>query len=60
MKELKAISAIILAGGYSTRMGTNKAELVLQGKSFLARQVAKMRTIGIRDIVISGYETTIQ
>ena len=60
MKELKAISAIILAGGYSARMGTNKAELLLQGKSFLARQVEKMRTIGIRDIVISGYETTIQ
>ena len=51
----KHCSAIVLAGGYSSRMGRNKAELDFHGVSFLQHQVNKLRTIGIADIVIAGY-----
>lgn len=48
------VSGIILAGGASKRMGQNKAELLLLGKSLLLRQVEKMRALGIEDILLSG------
>ena len=47
-------SAILLAGGFSTRMGRDKAELELSGRSFLALQAEKLRALGIRDILIAG------
>ena len=49
-------SALILAGGKSSRMGKNKAELELFGMSFVEIQVKKMISIGIEDIMVSGYE----
>lgn len=49
-------SAVILAGGKSTRMGKNKAELELDGMSFAEYQVAKLRDLGFRDVILSGYE----
>ena len=52
----RQVSAVVLAGGYSSRMGRNKAELTFQGHSFLEHQVNKLRSIGIEDIMISGYE----
>ena len=48
------ISGIILAGGASKRMGQNKAQLSLLGKSLLLRQVEKMQALGIGDILLSG------
>lgn len=45
---------MILAGGKSSRMGRNKAELLLDGKTFLQWQVDKLRDMGIGDILISG------
>lgn len=48
-------SMIILAGGRSSRMGTDKADLLLQGKTFLETQIAKGRELGITDILVSGY-----
>ncbi len=53
---MRKLSAIILAGGYSSRMHHNKAELILQGKTLLQLQIEKMQRLGITDIVISGYE----
>lgn len=50
----KRISAVILAGGYSSRMGKNKAELMLNGKSFLQHQVERFCHMGIEDIIIAG------
>lgn len=41
-------------GGASRRMGANKAELLLEGKSLLAWQVEKLQALGIRDILPSG------
>lgn len=51
----KRISAMILAGGYSSRMGQNKAELPFHGVSLLQHQVNKLRSLGIEDILIAGY-----
>ena len=51
----RQISAIILAGGLSSRMGTNKAELLLDRKRFLEIQIEKCRQLGIQDILLSGY-----
>ena len=48
-------SMIILAGGKSSRMGTDKADLLLQGKTFLETQIAKGRELGSTDILVSGY-----
>mgnify|MGYP002863181830 CR=1 FL=1 len=49
------ISAAVLAGGCSRRMGRDKAALTLGGQSLIALQVQKFRTLGIRDIMLSGY-----
>lgn len=49
-----AMSGIILAGGASRRMGRNKAELRLMGKTLLQRQVDKLCELGIQDIMLSG------
>ena len=57
---MEQCSAIILAGGYSSRMGRNKAELDFHGVSFLQHQVNKLRTIGIEDLVIAGYSSTME
>lgn len=46
---------MILAGGLSSRMGRSKAELKWQGTTMLEHQVRKLRSLGIEDIVVSGY-----
>lgn len=48
------ISGIVLAGGASRRMGQNKAELVLNGKTLIRHQADKLRALGITDIMLSG------
>ena len=48
------LSGIVLAGGLSRRMGQNKAELRLNGKTLLQLQVDKMSALGIRDVMLSG------
>jgi molybdopterin-guanine dinucleotide biosynthesis protein A len=47
-------SAVILAGGNSSRMGRDKAFLELSGQSLLARQIALVRQAGATEIFISG------
>ena len=49
------ISAIILSGGRSSRMGTDKCDLMYDGESLLNLQIDKLKNIGIKDIVASGY-----
>ena len=49
------VSAIILAGGISSRMGVNKAELTWKGSTLLEHQVNKVRRLGIDDIIVAGY-----
>ena len=50
-----AFSAVILAGGKSSRMGTCKAELTWGGKTLVEHQVNKISALGISDIMVSGY-----
>lgn len=53
-KSPRPFSGIVLAGGMSRRMGTPKADLLLLGTAFLHRQVAKLQSLGIEDIMLSG------
>jgi molybdopterin-guanine dinucleotide biosynthesis protein A len=48
------LSAIILAGGESKRMGQDKAAMQFNGDSLLARAIKKVRQLGIKEIFISG------
>lgn len=52
--ELSNVSGLILAGGASRRMGQPKAALPLGGRTLLAHQTEKLRSLGIRDILLSG------
>ncbi len=47
------LSAIVLAGGTSRRMGTDKADLLLDGESLLARTVRELRRIS-DDVIVAG------
>ena len=51
----KEISMIILAGGASSRMGRDKSDLTIDGKTFLEMQIEKGEKLGISDILLSGY-----
>ena len=53
LKQHHEFSGIILAGGKSSRMGTDKASLCLNGKSFLDIQIEKLRRAGAGEILIS-------
>ena len=47
-------SAVILAGGKSSRMGRDKAWLEIDGQSLLARQIQLVREAGAQEVFISG------
>ena len=52
--NIEETSAIILAGGRSSRMGTDKAKLRIGDKTLLELMVEKVRRLGISDVVVSG------
>ena len=52
----KEYSLLLLAGGKSARMGTSKAELLYEGKTFLEHMLDKARALGIHKFYISGYD----
>lgn len=52
------LSMIVLAGGRSTRMGSDKADLPYENRTFLRHQIEKGRKLGIEDILVSGYRGT--
>lgn len=54
--EMASLSAIVLAGGYSSRMGRPKATLMLAGKTLLQHQTEKLWALGISEILVSGWE----
>lgn len=41
-------------------MGKNKAELELRGKTLIEHQVEKLRSLGIDDIIVSGYPKPVE
>jgi len=47
-------SAVILAGGESSRMGRDKAFLEIGGQTLLARQIRVVREAGADEVFISG------
>ena len=51
---LEAISAVLLAGGRSSRMGRDKASLPFRGSTLLEWQADKLRRLGVRDLMLSG------
>lgn len=55
MRSGERYSMVVLAGGRSSRMGTDKADLCLDGRTFLELQIEKGRVLGIEDIQVSGY-----
>lgn len=60
VKTGRSFSGIILAGGYSSRMGRCKAELPFGGLTMIEHQVRKLQLLGIEDILIAGYEPKIR
>lgn len=48
------LSAVILAGGESRRMGRDKAWVELGGKPLVALAVEKVRQLGVGEVFISG------
>ena len=55
MARLDRYSLLLLAGGKSSRMGSPKPELLLEGKTFLEHMLDKARALGIGRCYISGY-----
>lgn len=50
---MEKITAIVLGGGLSTRMGQDKTLLTINGETLMARTVKKLRAIS-DDIIIAG------
>ena len=51
---MNEFDGIVLAGGKSKRMGTDKSEIILDGKSFLQIQTEKLRDLGASRVYVSG------
>ena len=49
-----AVSAVILAGGASRRMGRDKAWIEFRGRPLIQLAAEKIRALGIRELFISG------
>ncbi len=56
MERGNRYSLLLLAGGKSARMGTSKAELLYEGKTFLEHMLDKAHALGIHKCYISGYD----
>ena len=56
MERADNYSLLLLAGGKSSRMGANKAELLYEGRTFLENLIEKAKGLGIRKIYLSGYQ----
>ena len=54
MKAEVTLSAVVLAGGESKRMGRDKAWVECNGQPLLALAVSKVRARGIHEIFIFG------
>lgn len=57
MSRSEKYSFLLLAGGKSSRMGKNKAELLYEGRTFAETLITKAEKLGITKIYLSGYES---
>ena len=55
MDYVNRFSAAVLAGGKSTRMGRDKAALRLNGLTLAEHQVQKLQSLGLTDLMLSGW-----
>ena len=55
MFDFKKVSAIVLSGGKSSRMGTDKCDLIYNNESLINLQIDKLYEVGIEDIIAAGY-----
>jgi len=53
-KKNAGFTGVILAGGRSSRMGRDKAGLLWEGRTFLRLQAEKLRSLGARELLVSG------
>lgn len=53
-----AVTGLVLAGGASSRMGSDKAFLQVDGETLLARQTRLLREAGCERVIISGRRET--
>ena len=51
-------SLLLLAGGKSSRMGKDKAELLYEGKTFLQNLMEKAEQLGLTQIYLSGHHSS--
>ncbi len=56
----RRFSAVLLSGGYSSRMGRDKAELPFDGLRMIDWQTRRLQMLGITDILVAGYEGTVE
>lgn len=59
MNRQDRYSLLLLAGGKSSRMGTDKAELLYKDRTFTAFLIEKGDGLGIRKKYLSGHKSTI-
>lgn len=55
-RRFAELTAFVLAGGASRRMGRPKHELILEGETLLARMVRRARTVGRSAIILGPLE----
>jgi len=48
------VAGIVLAGGLSSRMGVDKAQLLLEKQTLLSRNVSLLSALSLSDIFVSG------
>lgn len=53
--DRKKLSLVVLAGGKSSRMGSDKSDLIYRNRTFLEIQMEKGKQLGIEEILVSGY-----
>ena len=56
MNRADNYSLLLLAGGKSSRMGMDKAELLYEGQTFVENIINKVQSLGIKNIFLSGYK----
>jgi len=60
MSDLPAVIGVVLAGGRSRRMGSDKAALTFRGRTLLDHMLDRLRAAGLGECVVSGTHATLR